>query len=78
LEAEKLKHEMALEQYKVQAQAELEREKMILQAQVDMQKAEYDRETKTIEKAMSDDGVNQRLMAIETILNQFQVIGAQQ
>ena len=75
LEAERLKHEMAIERFRAQTQAELEREKMMLQAQISMQKAEYDRETEIIKQSMSENGVNQRLSAIESILNQFQVAG---
>lgn len=74
LEAEKMKHQMALEQFKVQAAAELEREKMILQAQMEMEKANFTRETEMMvrdkpEKEESD-GLSVAMQAIAAVLQQ--------
>lgn len=74
LEAEKLKHEMALEQFKVQAAADLEREKMILQAQMEMEKANFTRETEMMVRDKPDkeesDGLSVAMQAIAAVLQQ--------
>ncbi len=72
LEAEKLKHQMALEQFKVQAAADLEREKMILQAQMEMEKANFTRETEMMvrDKPEESDGLSVAMQAIAAVLQQ--------